>query len=126
MKEYLLKNGTDLGLFLVRFGLGLVFAIHGWAKFSALGGTVGFFGSLGLPAAAAYLVSAIELVGGVALILGLFARWAALGVAAVMVGAMVLLKLKAGFLGGYEFDLMLFLAALGIALAGSGKYALKK
>jgi uncharacterized membrane protein YphA (DoxX/SURF4 family) len=39
-----------------------------------------------------------------------------------MVVAIYLVKLSKGFLGGYEFDLMLFLGALAIVLAGAGRY----
>ncbi len=120
------KMMKSVGLLLIRLGLAAVFIAHGLAKFSEMGMTIGFFGTLGLPAVVAYAVAAGELAAGVAMLLGLFTRWAGALIAVIMLGAMMLVKFKAGFLGGYEFDAMLFFAALGIAFIGPGKYSLDK
>ncbi len=121
MKWY---QNPDLGLLLVRIALGLVFIVHGWQKVSNLTGTVGFFGSIGLPAFLAYVVAAIEFLGGLAILLGVWTRVVGVLLAAVMVGAIVTLKFKAGFSGGYEFDLTLLLIALAMSFSGPGRYAL--
>ena len=57
---------------LLRVALGLLFLAHAGLKIFVFtpAGTAQFFGSLGLPPALAYLVIAIEVIGGVALILG--------------------------------------------------------
>lgn len=123
MKNFLGKY-PDLGIFLIRIALGLVFIGHGWQKIQNLGGTAEFFGKLGLPGFMAYLVASVEFLGGIALILGVFTPVAALLIAAVMVGAIYFVKLPRGFLGGYEFELTLLLAALGVALHGQGKYSI--
>ena len=120
------KYNTDLGLLLVRIGLGVIFLVHGLQKFMNLEQTVQFFGMIGLAAFFTYLVAAVELLGGAAMILGLFPRIAGVLLAIVMIFAIYLVKLKMGFSGGYEFDLMLLLAALGIASAGPGSYSLNK
>lgn len=116
----------DLGILLIRLGVGIVFLVHGYQKLMALDGTIGFMGKLGVPSILVYLVVAIEFLGGIAMILGLCSRLAGILIAAVMVGAIYLVKFNAGFTGGYEFDLVLLLSALGITFLGSGKYSLEK
>ncbi len=120
-----MKTNIDIALLLIRVALGAVFVAHGWDKITDIAGTVGFFDSLGLPAFTAYLIAGIEFLGGIALFLGVFTGWASILIAATMLGAMSLVKLKDGFVGGYEFDLVLFLSAIAIALAGPGLYTLK-
>lgn len=116
----------DLGILLVRLGVGIVFLVHGTQKLMMLSGTIGFFGKLGVPPVLAYLVVAIEFLGGIAMILGLCSRLAGILIAAVMVGSIYLVKFEVGFSGGYEFDLVLLLSALGVTFLGAGKYSLAK
>jgi len=111
----------DTGLFLIRLGLGLVFVVHGWGKLDDLAGTVGFFNNAGLPAVVAYLVAVIEFVGGIAMIAGVWTKWAGWLLAIIMAGAILFVKGKMGFIGGYEFDLSLLLMALGVAFMGPGE-----
>ncbi len=118
------SNNIDVALLLVRVGLALVFLAHGFDKWSNMDGTVMFFSSLHLSAFWAYLIATVEVAGGVAMLLGVFTGWAGVALAATMVGAIGVVKLTKGFVGGYEFDLMLFLSALAISLAGAGKYTL--
>lgn len=120
-----LKNNTDLALLLVRLGVGLVFVAHGWQKLDGMEGTVAFFGSIGLSAFWAYLVAWVELIGGIAMLAGLYTNWAGLLLAIVMLVAITMLKFSKGFLGGYEFDLVLFLASLSIVFSGPGRYTLR-
>lgn len=111
------------GLFLLRVVLGIIFIAHGWAKVSGMEGTIGFFASLGLPAFAAYVVAYVEFLGGIAVLLGVFSRIAAYLLAVTMVVAIFLVKIKAGFLGGYELDLILLASALVVAWSGAGPYS---
>jgi uncharacterized membrane protein YphA (DoxX/SURF4 family) len=122
MKSY---ASSDTALLLVRVGLALVFIAHGWAKFGDMEGTVAFFASIGLASFFAYAVAAIELVGGIAMLLGVYTGIAGILLAVTMLGAIGLVKFNGGFFGGYEFDLMLFLAAIAVALGGAGKYTAK-
>lgn len=114
----------DIALVIIRIALGSVFIVHGWAKVADLAGTAGFFTSIGLPAYLAYVVAFIELIGGIMIVLGVYARIAAILVAAVMVGAIVSLKWAKGFSGGWEFDFVLLLNALALIVAGSGCFSL--
>ncbi|MFB4164361.1 DoxX family protein [Alteribacillus sp. JSM 102045] len=110
----------EIGALIIRIVLGLIFFIHGLDKF--LGGiynTVDYFITLGLPGFLAYLVGVIELVGGLALILGVGTKIVSLFIIGVMLGAIVTVKWKEGFLGGYEFDLALLAMAIYLLINGS-------
>lgn len=120
------KHYPDLGLFLIRIGLAAVFIVHGWGKLSSIEGTIAFFATIGLPAFFAWLIGALEFVGGVLLLLGLWVELSGWVLAAIMLFAIILVKGSKGFAGGYEFELSLLFSALGIALTGGGKITLQK
>lgn len=86
-----LDRFKDLGPLLVRVSLGVLFAQSGLGKLSNLPRTTEFFESLGIPAPEiqALVVGNVELLGGVALALGLLTRLAALPLAATMLVAIV-------------------------------------
>ena len=76
-----------------------------------------------MPDIMAPMVAAVEFFGGVALILGLGTRTAAILLSAVMIVAMATVTLKAGFAGGYDLNLALLGGLLALLLAGPGKIA---
>lgn len=121
-----LLGSKDCGIFLVRVVLGLIFIVHGWDKIQNMEGTIGFFSSLGLASFFAYLVAWVEFLGGLAVLLGIFTRWIPYLLAMVMVFAIFLVKLKLGFSGGYEFDLLLLVSALAVAWSDSEAYSVFK
>lgn len=125
------SSGTSAwGLLFLRLAVGVVFLMHGGQKIFVYGyrGVAEGFGHLGIPVpwAAAIVVMLVEFLGGLALILGVFTRWAAALIAIVMLVAMLLVHLKNGFFlpRGFEFTLTLFTASLALALSGPGALAL--
>ncbi|MHB8875218.1 MAG: DoxX family protein [Myxococcaceae bacterium] len=120
----------DLGLAVLRIVVGITFLAHGWQKVFVLGfgGVIDGFtkGGVPLPGVTGPLVSLTELLGGIALILGLLTRLAALGVGIVMLGAIVIVHAKAGFFlpRGMEFTLVLWAAAFALSLNGAGALSL--
>ena len=130
-----MNNATSstIGLTALRVATGFIFAAHGWQKYSqfTIAGTQAAFAEMGVPMAAvvAPVIATLELVGGIALILGLFSRPIAALLALDMLGALVLVHAPAGVFianNGYELVLILGAAALSIALIGPGRISLDK
>lgn len=119
----------DIGLAILRLALGVVFVAHGAQKIFVYGldGVAEGFAGLGIPFAglAAPVVAFAELIGGAALVIGLFTRVSAAVLALTMAGALVLAHLPAGFFlpNGYEFVFALMGGAVALALIGAGSYS---
>ena len=115
---------------ILRLTLGVMFVAHGLMKVLVFtpAGTVGFFASLGIPAAFAWLTMAAELGGGLLLLLGVQTRWIAVLQLPVLLGAWVVHSGNGwGFSnpnGGWEYPAFLTLAQIVLILLGDGKFAL--
>lgn len=75
------------GSLFARLALAAIFVHAGWGKLANLDGVAGYIGSKGLPAPLLLALAAglVELLGGLALAVGLRARWAALALALFLV-----------------------------------------
>ena len=118
----------DLALLILRVVLGIIMIYHGWPKLTDLGGTIEGMAGMGVPApaVAAIFATVAEVVGGLLMLLGAFTDIAGLMFAIDMLGAITFVHAKNGFSvakGGMEWPLLLAAAALAIALAGPGRYA---
>ena len=121
----------DYGALLLRVSLGVVMLAHSaYLKLFVftLPGTAQFFTSIGLPGWFAYLVFLIEVIGGIALILGAYTRIAALSLSLVAMGA-TWTHFGSGWLfsnqgGGWEYPLFLVITLFVQALIGSGACAI--
>ena len=115
------------GATLLRVALGIMFIAHSvvlkYFTFT-LAGTAQYFVSIGLPGFLAYVVFALEAVGGVLLVLGIRTRWVALGLVPVLLGAMWV-HLGNGWVfsapnGGWEYPLFLIVISVVVALQSYG------
>ena len=116
---------------LLRLCLGALFIAHAMLKVRVftIPGTVKYFQSLGLPGWGAYVTIAVELSGAAALILGIWPRIAALLLVPLIVGTIVTVHGKKGWLfsnpdGGWEFPAFWTAALLAVFLLGDGAFAL--
>lgn len=126
------SRSAPFGIFILRLALGLMFIAHGATKLFVftLPGTAHFFSSLGLPGWLAYPITFAELIGGVALILGVFPRWVAAILALELFGAATA-HFANGWMftnpnGGWEYPVFLAVSSAVLALLGDGALVLKR
>jgi putative oxidoreductase len=140
MLTWLVRTDGDWVTTIVRIVLGVVFFAHGAQK------ALGWFGGAGLqstvrtfrehlriPAPLAVLSVAAEFLGGLGLIVGLLSRIAALGIAVVMIVALLAVHWKFGFFmnwygnkqgQGIEYHILVLALALAVMIKGGGALSL--
>lgn len=128
MIETLFGNSVDLPSLLLRLAVGTVFVIHGYPKLTPAQRKQGgaWMKGVGMPAAMIPLGGVVEFFGGLALVLGLLTPIVAVLSALWMLSTtwFSISKVKKKYAGGYEIDVTLLLAALALALIGSGIYSI--
>jgi putative oxidoreductase len=137
--NFLFKTDNYVSTLLLRLVLGVIFFPHGaqmvlgWFGGYGFSGTMGFFtGTLHIPAPFAFLAVAAQFAGAIALILGLFTRLAALGIAANMVVAVAMVHAQYGWFmnwfgnqkgEGFEYHLLAIGIAIVLIIRGGGKWS---
>jgi len=123
-----LGRSADLGPLLLRVGLGLVFAWHGWQKLDM--GPENFatvLSGLDVPAPeiVAWLMTIAEGIGGLFLIAGLLTRLTTLPLIVINAGAIWLVKTDVGFIvpdaPGAELDVALLAGLFCLLFVGPGR-----
>jgi putative oxidoreductase len=133
--ETLALDATDVGLLVLRVGVGVAFALHGmqklfgWFGGGGIGGTARWFASLGFGdgRAAAVMAGSSELAGGLGLALGLFTPLAATAMIGTMTTAAFVNNADHGFWSvdkGWELNGYLIVVATAVAITGPGRLAL--
>lgn len=124
-----LRRVAFLGPLLARITVGVVFMTTGWGKLHDLEKVTAFFTDLHIPAPAfqARLVACTELVGGLAMLLGLATRLLAIPLSVTMIVAILTAKRAeidgvAALLGFEEWSYLVFF--IWLALAGPGPISL--
>ena len=140
--QNLFATEPSIALLILRVVLGVIFFAHGaqkvlgWFGGYGLKGTVAYFVSMGMPAPVAYLTCFIEFLSGTGLLVGFLARLCGLGVAAIMIGAMVTVHWQHGFFlnaelkpgkgHGIEYTLALLAMGLAVLIDGAGALSIDR
>lgn len=114
------------GITAVRVAMAIIFIAAGYGKFTGgAAGVAGYFSQVAIPmpSVAAPLIIALELLGGIALLIGLFARWIGLLFAIEFIVAAFYVKMPAVGWAASRLDLMLLAGGILLFLAGPGRLA---
>jgi putative oxidoreductase len=126
------QTSSGWGATALRLAVGVVFLMHGGQKWFVYGlhNTSAAMGQMGMPvpAVTGILITFLEFFGGLALILGLCTRWAAVLFVVEMLVAVLAVHFRNGFFlpHGFEYAFMMLAASLALALEGSGKASLDR
>jgi putative oxidoreductase len=123
---------AEFATFLLRLALGIMYLSHSLVlKLGTfgLGGTAGFFTSVGLPGWLAYVTFVAEAVGGLLLVLGVQTRCVVLALSPALFGAIIFVHAGNGWVftapnGGWEYPAFLIVVSAVQFLLGDGAYAL--
>jgi putative oxidoreductase len=124
----------NMGPLILRWGLAVILLVHGGFKLFYGGGT-GWHADL--PSSVQIAVAWAEVVTGLLLVIGFLTRFAGLTVAAIQLGAIILVTGSRGFMDistrmpsepadtlpfrvGYEYNVALVVIALSLFFLGSG------
>jgi len=112
---------TPYAAFFMRLAVGGVFLLHGVSKFQrGIPATAAFLHDIGFPFAIVFAVIliAVETIGAVCVLLGLFTRIWAVCMAIEMVVAILAVQLPRG--GNFELEGLLFAGAITLFALGDG------
>ena len=125
------RSTLDVGLLVLRIGIGAMFIIHGWPKLVAgperwesLGGAMGLLGIHFAPKAWGLAAALAEFVGGILLIPGLLTRVAAAAMLFTMAVATYMLVKTSGQFSRYAWPLELAVVFLSLLIMGAGRVSL--
>lgn len=132
-----LTSEAGVAALILRVPVGLILAAHGaqklfgWFGGNGLAGTAGWLSSMGMEPGLlmAILAGGAEFFGGLALVLGLLTRPAALIAAFTMLVAIFSVHIGNGLFaadGGYEYALVLMVALIALAVQGGGYLSMDK
>lgn len=141
--DMLVGTFASKSLLIVRVVLGIIFFAHGaqkmfgWFGGPGLRGVIGYFRqSLGIPAPLTVLAALTECFGGLAMIVGLLVRPAAVGLILVMLVAIAKVHWPHGFFlnwslapgkgHGFEMNLALIGMALAVLIGGAGIWSIDR
>jgi len=126
-----MRQHEDVGLLMLRLGLGLLFLLAGFGKLTGIlgPGIAGFAGMVWGMTWLAVLIGAGELLGGLGLLTGTLTTWAAAGLAVIMAGAIFLVSLP-GFDAANAMtliklleDVVVFTGLLAVCFLGPGEFS---
>ncbi len=125
-------NYAPYGAFLLRVALGLMWLAHAGLKYFVFGvdGFAQFLASQGLPSFMAWPVVLMEAGGGLAILLGVYARHVTVALTPILAVALWT-HVPNGWVfsaqgGGWEFPAFLLATSAALALVGDGAFALRR
>ena len=128
-----MKNTRDIGLLILRLGMGIMFMLHGLPKLSGgpekweqIGGAMGNLGIHFLPVVWGFLAAVAEFFGGVCLMFGVLWLPATLMLLFTMIVAITVHLGNGDGLNGASHAIEAAIVFLSLSMIGPGKYIVKK
>jgi len=128
-----MKNTKDIGLLILRLGIGIMFLLHGLPKISGgpemwekLGGSMSNLGIHFLPVVWGFLAAVAEFFGGVCLIFGVLWIPATLMLLFTMIVAITVHLGNGDGINGASHAIEAAILFLSLLMIGPGKYIVKK
>lgn len=110
----------EMGSFILRIVMGIIFIFHGVDKFiMGMDSVSTMFNNFGISGFFAYVIATLEVVGGAALILGLETKIFAALFGIQMIVATLYVSWEKGLINGFEIDLLLFACCVHLTINGS-------
>jgi putative oxidoreductase len=124
----------DLGLLILRAGLGIMMVLHGWPKLAGgqqnweqLGGAMGYLGITFWPVLWGFFAAMAETLGGVLLVVGFLTRYASLVLTFNMAVATIMVyHVSQGALKEWSHPAEVGIAFLSLVILGAGKYSVDR
>jgi putative oxidoreductase len=120
----------DLGILIIRIGIGISFMIHGYPKliggietWKELGGVMQMIGINFVPQFWGFMAAFSEFFGGLFLLLGLFFMPACVLLSITMIMAIVMHAVNGDGYNDYSHALVALILFVGLAVAGPGKFS---
>jgi len=141
MFRSLIETTDDRIAMLARLALGIVMFPHGaqkllgWYGGPGIDGALGFYSGLGIPGFLGWVAILAEFFGGIALIIGVLSRLAALVIATDLLVAVITINWRFGFFmnwngqlqgEGFEFHVLAVTLALIVIIRGGGALSLDR
>src|SRR6266705_2763524 len=119
---------VDVASIILRLAVGSAFVIHGYPKLGRNEQGKGWMKSMGLPVVLIPFAGAVEFFGGLGLLLGILTPIIAFLSSLWMLSTtwFAITKLKKKYMGGYELDITLLLAALALTFLGGGAFSIDR
>lgn len=113
------------GLLPIRIMAGIVFIAHVFRNFMIRQVDMVSFQSINLPPELFLPIALLQIIGGLAILFGILTRIASALFIIEMIGAIVTTKLSRGFIGGYEFELLLISICISLVIMGPAKISIE-
>jgi len=139
MKKYIYNlviisdRSKNLGLLILRIGIGIIFMFHGYPKLTAgpemwtwLGNQMSYLGITFWPAFWGCIAACTEFFGGLFLILGFYTRIASFFMACMMFVATVMHVSKGDGFKIFSHPLSMLIVFIALFIAGSGRYSIDR
>jgi len=124
----------DVGILILRAGIGIMMVFHGWPKLAGgqtawekVGGAMAFLGISFWPVFWGFLAAMSETLGGALLAVGFLTRWAALAMTATMAVATVMMyHVSKGDFAEWNHPAEIGIVCLALVVIGAGRYSVDR